>query len=391
MLLALTARQISPNFIDDCGSLDPVLRCPAIALELRIAGGTAQTVTILHYGDSPTTADLITGDVRDLLQQRFGDAGARLPAHRQALGLVPAPRSIDLSDHKVGQTSTAVGKGHPEEVYGIGGASFRGRHHRQHPHHPQRPQPNLHRWNSPTKPNPPGASLTVSANEHPNRNLRHHQPRNTPTQPGTPSNSAVRQTKTIDLHPDRRVRPPLRRNPPHRPSAASSTTPSASTEPPPASSRTASTPKPGQTELRQHPASAARHHQLRHQREQLRPPTSTSSTNPPSAPPSPASAPLCPPASLSSSCPPWTEASRAGVDQIETYDTIPRIIAIQRRVAADTQLRLLRHLQRHGRRRHHVPLVHRPPPPGRRRPDPPHATGSCPRRPALRQRPVPAL
>src|SRR5262249_46822261 len=30
---------------------------------------------ILHYGDSPTTADLITGDARKLLQSRFGDGG----------------------------------------------------------------------------------------------------------------------------------------------------------------------------------------------------------------------------------------------------------------------------------------------------------------------------
>jgi lysophospholipase L1-like esterase len=30
---------------------------------------------IVHYGDSPTTADLITGDVRRLLQESFGDAG----------------------------------------------------------------------------------------------------------------------------------------------------------------------------------------------------------------------------------------------------------------------------------------------------------------------------
>jgi lysophospholipase L1-like esterase len=30
---------------------------------------------ITHYGDSPTTADLITGDIRSLLQHRFGDAG----------------------------------------------------------------------------------------------------------------------------------------------------------------------------------------------------------------------------------------------------------------------------------------------------------------------------
>ncbi len=30
---------------------------------------------VTHYGDSPTTADLITGDARTMLQQRFGDAG----------------------------------------------------------------------------------------------------------------------------------------------------------------------------------------------------------------------------------------------------------------------------------------------------------------------------
>ena len=30
---------------------------------------------IVHYGDSPTTADLITGEVRSLLQKRFGNAG----------------------------------------------------------------------------------------------------------------------------------------------------------------------------------------------------------------------------------------------------------------------------------------------------------------------------
>ncbi|SPE40750.1 Putative transmembrane protein (modular protein) [Candidatus Sulfopaludibacter sp. SbA3] len=30
---------------------------------------------IVHYGDSPTTADLITGDVRTMLHKRYGDAG----------------------------------------------------------------------------------------------------------------------------------------------------------------------------------------------------------------------------------------------------------------------------------------------------------------------------
>src|ERR1700683_5343573 len=34
-----------------------------------------QVTRILHYGDSPTTADSITSEVRRLLQARFGDAG----------------------------------------------------------------------------------------------------------------------------------------------------------------------------------------------------------------------------------------------------------------------------------------------------------------------------
>ncbi len=33
------------------------------------------TTTILHYGDSPTTADLITADARNMLQQEYGNAG----------------------------------------------------------------------------------------------------------------------------------------------------------------------------------------------------------------------------------------------------------------------------------------------------------------------------
>ncbi len=40
--------------------------------ELREPGAITR---ILHYGDSPTTGDLITADVRSLLQRRFGDGG----------------------------------------------------------------------------------------------------------------------------------------------------------------------------------------------------------------------------------------------------------------------------------------------------------------------------
>ncbi len=38
-----------------------------------LKGGTTR---ILHYGDSPTTGDLITADARAALQKQFGDAGS---------------------------------------------------------------------------------------------------------------------------------------------------------------------------------------------------------------------------------------------------------------------------------------------------------------------------
>jgi lysophospholipase L1-like esterase len=42
----------------------------------RTERGDAGAVTrVAHYGDSPTTGDLITGDVRELLQKQYGDAG----------------------------------------------------------------------------------------------------------------------------------------------------------------------------------------------------------------------------------------------------------------------------------------------------------------------------
>ena len=58
-------------FDDAGGVLDPFYKA-LWAAEKHEAGAV---VRIVHYGDSPTTADLITGDIRALLQQRFGDAG----------------------------------------------------------------------------------------------------------------------------------------------------------------------------------------------------------------------------------------------------------------------------------------------------------------------------
>lgn len=80
-------------------------------------------VRIVHYGDSPTTADLITGDVRQLLQQKFGNAG-------HGFVLVGKPwawyghRDVEISSSNWDIT-TAVDTIH-ENNYGLGGAVFEG-------------------------------------------------------------------------------------------------------------------------------------------------------------------------------------------------------------------------------------------------------------------------
>jgi lysophospholipase L1-like esterase len=65
-------RAVAPQILRDRdGSLDRFY-----AALWRTERGEPHAITrILHYGDSPTTADLITGDTRQLLQKRFGDAG----------------------------------------------------------------------------------------------------------------------------------------------------------------------------------------------------------------------------------------------------------------------------------------------------------------------------
>jgi hypothetical protein len=60
-----------PLLDDSAGVLD------AFYAALRRTGNRepGAVTRIVHYGDSPTTADLITGDIRALLQARFGNAG----------------------------------------------------------------------------------------------------------------------------------------------------------------------------------------------------------------------------------------------------------------------------------------------------------------------------
>ncbi len=81
-------------------------------------------VQIIHYGDSPTTADLITADARSLFQHEFGDGGV-------GFVLMARPwawynhRGIDMSGSNwkidVGSTSTVK-----DGLNGLGAVSFRG-------------------------------------------------------------------------------------------------------------------------------------------------------------------------------------------------------------------------------------------------------------------------
>jgi lysophospholipase L1-like esterase len=66
-----TAKPIAPLLEDANGGLDRFYA--ALWRTERKEAGAVTRVT--HYGDSPTTADLITGDIRAQLQARFGDAG----------------------------------------------------------------------------------------------------------------------------------------------------------------------------------------------------------------------------------------------------------------------------------------------------------------------------
>jgi lysophospholipase L1-like esterase len=110
---------VSAVFIDDTNNLDPFF----VQLWKLEQGEANGVVTILHYGDSPTTADLITGDVRAQLQSRFGDAG-------RGYTLIAKPwawyghRGVEISDHGW-KIRTGVGLMR-EGIYGLGGAAFEG-------------------------------------------------------------------------------------------------------------------------------------------------------------------------------------------------------------------------------------------------------------------------
>ena len=118
-ILASNPKADTDYLEDDGGVLDHFYA----ALQAEDQGqGTAQ-VRIVNYGDSPTTADLITGDARELLQSRFGDGGP-------GFLLIAKPwawyghYNVELSGDGW-SIDTAVNSTHVAR-YGLGGAIFTG-------------------------------------------------------------------------------------------------------------------------------------------------------------------------------------------------------------------------------------------------------------------------
>ena len=90
----------------------------------RTASGGPST-RILHYGDSPVTADSITADLREILQKRFGDGG-----HGFVLIAKPwawySHRGVEIrSQGWKSEPATQEGRA-KDGLHGIGGVSFEG-------------------------------------------------------------------------------------------------------------------------------------------------------------------------------------------------------------------------------------------------------------------------
>ena len=79
---------------------------------------------IVHYGDSPSTADLITGDVRTILQSHYGDAG-------HGFVLIGKPwawyqhNGLQLSASGWNMSRASFSESH-DGLFGLGGVSFLG-------------------------------------------------------------------------------------------------------------------------------------------------------------------------------------------------------------------------------------------------------------------------
>ena len=115
LIRALQTRLRAPqNLLDPHQTLDRFYRA-------LLEGGP---VRVLHYGDSPTTGDLITSDARTLLQKQFGDGGA-------GFVLMAKPwawyfhRGVDM-DSSNWSIDIAGDSQLKDGLHGLGGASFQG-------------------------------------------------------------------------------------------------------------------------------------------------------------------------------------------------------------------------------------------------------------------------
>lgn len=103
------------HLIDPDGELDHFY-------EALLKGGVTR---VLHYGDSPTTADLITADARAMLQREFGDAGT-------GFVLIARPwawynhRGVEMDASSNWKIDVAGATDLKDGLDGLGGASFRG-------------------------------------------------------------------------------------------------------------------------------------------------------------------------------------------------------------------------------------------------------------------------
>lgn len=116
----LTKKAVAPLLEDANGGLDRFYA--ALWRTERKDPGAITRIT--HYGDSPTTADLITGDIRAQLQADFGDAG-----HGFILLAKPwawyQHRSVSL-DSSGWQILPATHFETKDGLFGLGGVSFTG-------------------------------------------------------------------------------------------------------------------------------------------------------------------------------------------------------------------------------------------------------------------------
>ena len=111
---------LEPNLIDEHENL----RAFYLSLWRTELGAPGAITRVLHYGDSPVTADSITADVRDLLQKHFGDAG-------HGFVLIAKPwawyghRGVEVQGK--GWRIAAATQTHAKDgFHGLGGVSFEG-------------------------------------------------------------------------------------------------------------------------------------------------------------------------------------------------------------------------------------------------------------------------